>query len=241
MNKLVLTGVALALASGLAQGEDKFFVSAYLGTPLNDLDVSGDYAGASGYVSPTSPTGKMGGLSTDEKTSFGFALGYKIDANFRVGFSYANFNYGTTRWGSDFISFNGTYNPATATQLVGKLSSDAYFMGASYEQSFAKDWNWEVGAAVGLARNKFHSADEGGYAQVPSNTQTEFAYWLTAGLGYKLTEQMKVTANVGVVDIGDFESAKIRLMGGVTPESIAPYKFETKLQPVATLGLSYSF
>lgn len=242
MNQLSMAAIALlVVVPGLAQGDDTFYVSGYLGTPANDLEVSGDYAGASGYVHPTLPTGKMGGLSANERASFGFAFGYKIDEHFRVEVSYANFNYGTTRWGTDFYSYPGAYNPAAATPFVGKLGSEAYFVGVNYEQDFAKDWNWQVGAAVGLARNKFHAANEGGYAQVLPNTQTEFAYRITAGLGYKLTESLKVIANVGLVDIGNFESAKTRLIGGVTPESISPYKFETKLQPVASLGLSYSF
>lgn len=218
-----------------------FYVSASIYTPATNLEVSDSYAGASGYVHPTLPTGKLGALSTDEKASFGFALGYKIDEHFRLEVSYMKFDYGTTRWGTDFISFDGTYNPASSTPFVGNLDSDTYFLGGIYEQNFAEDWSWQVGAAIGLAQNKFHKAQESTYAEVSANTKNEFAYKIDAGLGYKLTDNIKVIATVGLVDIGNFESDDSRTFVGGGDETIAPYKFETTLQPIAGIGLSYCF
>jgi opacity protein-like surface antigen len=242
MKRITLSAAALLVASSsLAHAADKLYISGYLGLPPSDLEASSDYAGASGYLSPTSPTGRMGDLETDEKATYGFAFGYKINENLRLELSYADFDYGTTSWGVDFNSFNGTFNPVNATPFVGRLSSKAYFLGLGYEKDFAEDWSWKLGAAIGLARNKFHSADEGSYAEVSSNTQSEFAYRLSAGLGYKLTEKVKLTATAGLVDIGGFESAKERVLTNGSTEAITPYKFETDLQPELTLGTSFTF
>ncbi|TNF14842.1 MAG: hypothetical protein EP320_06090 [Rhodobacteraceae bacterium] len=65
---------------------------------------------------------------------------------------------------------------------------------------------------------------------------------MSAGLGYKLSEHLKVLGNVGLVSLGRFESAKQRDVNwSTTPNPNAPHKFDTNLQPVVSLGLSYMF
>ncbi|MBC7146961.1 MAG: hypothetical protein H5U24_16390 [Thioclava marina] len=153
--------------------------------------------------------------------------------------SYAKYDYGDTDWGTDF---SGTYSFASATHFSGKLSSDMLFVGVNYLQDFAPNWNWQLGAAVGLSRNKFHRATEGIYAEVRPNAQNQSAHKVSAGLGYKLSEHLKVLGNVGLVSLGRFESAKQRDGDwSATPNPNAPHKFDTNLQPVVSLGLSYMF
>lgn len=236
----IAASLVLAGASTLALAEDQLYIGGSIGTAARKLEVSGDYTGASGYIAPDAPTGKMGGLSTDGKPSFDLSIGYKLNDHLRAELSYARFNYGTTRWGTDFYSYNGTYDPTLAIPFVGKLHSQAYFFGLNYGGTLTKEWIWQVGAAVGLARNTFDEAQEGDYATIFSNTKNVFAYKLVIGLGYRLTRGMTVMASVSRVDIGGFESAKHRNNTGTT-ESIAPYKFETKPQPLASLGLFLSF
>jgi opacity protein-like surface antigen len=235
MNKTALALIALFAFPALAQSEPSFYVSGAIGTIGGGMKTSDDLAGNP----PTAPHGAMGGLDTGSKRSFALAVGYQLDPNLQVEVSYGKYEYGDTDWGTDF---SGTYNGATATPFSGKLSSDVLFVGVNYLGDFAPNWNWQVGAAVGMARNKFHRAAEGTYAEVRSNAQNEFAFKVSAGLGYKLSEHLKVLGNVDLVSLGRFESAKQRDVDwSSTPNPIAPYKFDTNLQPVVSLGLSYSF
>ena len=65
---------------------------------------------------------------------------------------------------------------------------------------------------------------------------------MSAGLGYKLSEHIKVLGNVGLVSIGRIESAKQRDGDwSATPNPNAPQKFDTNLQPVVSLCLSHTF
>lgn len=238
---LFAAGLVLIAASGSALGFDRIRIGGSIGTAARSLEASGDYTGAVGYVAPDAPTGKMGSLDAEGKPSFGLSVEYKLNDRLRTELSYARFNYGTTRWGTDFDSYNGAYDPALAIPFVGKLHSQAYFVGLNYEGLLTPEWTWHVGAAVGQARNTFEDAQEGDYGTIYANTKREFAYKLAAGVGYRLAQGITVVASVWLVDIGSFESARRRSTNFVSTESISPYKFDTKLQPIGVLGLFASF
>lgn len=244
MTRKMLMGVCIILgaASNSARGADQFYIGGYIGSAASRLHASSDYAGASGYISADSPTGKIGDVDTKSNPSFMLSAGYKLTDHLRAEVSYAKLDYGSTRWGTDFYSFDGTYNPSLAIPFVGRLHSQTYLAGLNYEGVLYKEWIWEAGAAVGLARNTFETANEGDYATIFANTKTRFAYKLSAGIGYRLGEQVAIMANVWLLDIGGFESAKSRNNFGIgATEAISPYKFETKCQPMASVGLRFNF
>jgi hypothetical protein len=244
MTRKMLMGMCIVFgtASNSALSADQFYIGGYIGSAASRLHASSDYAGASGYISPDSPTGKMGELGTKSSPTFGLSAGYTLSDHLSVEISYANLDYGSTRWGTDFDSYNGTYNATLAVPFVGRLHSRAYLVGLNYEGVLYGEWIWQAGAAIGLARNTFETASEGDYAMVFANTKTRFAYKFSAGLGYRLGERAAIMANVWLLDIGDFESAKSRNNLGIGAiEAISPYKFETKCQPMVSVGLRFNF
>jgi opacity protein-like surface antigen len=243
MKKSALIIVSVALTqlgfNAFADETSSFYIEGLVGTPIKNLSASSDYAGASGYVCSNCPTGKMGDVHTSPDTTWGLKAGYKYTENLKFDLSYYSLGYGRTTWGTDFSSFNGTYNPATATPFTSNnLTSDAVFISAYYNFNLGNGWMPYVGVGIGASRNTFGYTNEGGYNFINSHTSVDFAYKLDAGLVYKINKNIAIDLGISLIDVGEFKSANVR---GTNNEPITPYKFSADLSPIATLGLIYYF
>ncbi len=226
--------LAMALSLNAYADSNGFYIEGLLGSRINKLDSSKDYAGASGYIA-AGPTGRMGDVRTDSKITYGAKLGYKLSENIKFDLSYYNLSYGTTKWGVDFTSFNDTYNSAVARPFIGNLSSQTIFASAYYSMPLSNGFSPYIGAGVGPSFNKFKAADEGGYNLVAARTTTSFAYKLDIGVGYEVNKKIGLDFGISLMNVGNFSSGNHRNNN----ELIAPYKFDSGLSPIANIGLIY--
>lgn len=238
--KVVLVCILSLSTSVFADGPTNFFIGGFAATPIRNLNASPDYAGASGYHDQTDgPTGKLGGVHTSSDTTWGLKAGYTYSENLRFDISYYSLSYGKTSWGTDFDSFNGTYDPVAATQFTSnKLSSDAAFISAYYNLNLESGFKPYAGLGIGLSRNKFGYTNEGGYNFIKSHSGTDFAWKLDIGSQYEFNNHLAVDLSLTLIDVGEFKSANNR---GTGSEAIAQYKFSADLSPIVGLGLIYKF
>jgi opacity protein-like surface antigen len=240
---LIIVFVSLALTqlsiNAFADETSSFYIEGLVGTPIRNLNASSDYAGASGYVCSNCPTGKLGDVNTSPGTTWGLKAGYKYTENLKFDLSYYSLSYGQTKWGTDFTSFNGTYNPATAIPFTSdKLTANVVFISAYYNLNMKNGFMPYVGAGIGYSRNKISHINEGGYNFMNSHTSADFAYKLDTGLAYQINKNISIDLGVSLIDVGEFESANVR---GTNNEPIAPYKFSASLSPITALGLVDNF
>jgi len=239
MIKIIAILLLASATNAFAEGPTNFFIEVLAATPRNNLSESSDYAGASGYVCANCPTGKLGGVHTSSDTTWALKAGYTYSENLRFDISYYSLSYGKTSWGTDFYSFNGKYNPATATSFTSnKLSSDAAFMSAYYNLNLENGLKPYAGLGVGLSRNKFGYTNEGGYNFINSHTNTDFAWKLDIGSQYDFSNHLAVDLSLTFINVGEYKSANNR---GTNHEAIAPYKFTADISPIASVGLIYKF
>ena len=237
----LLVSLAISMES-LAQEQKRFYIEGLIGSGIDKLEASKNYAGASGWVSPTSPTGRMGDVSNDSDTSLGIKIGYKYSDNIKLDLSFYSLGYGKTNWGTDFYSFNGTYDSNQAAPFVGELTSKVAFVSAYYNWNFNNQFKPYIGFGLGVSRNKFHAADEAGNATIENNTKTEFAYKLDIGSIYQISPAIALNFGASFIDVGGFKSGKQRRYNNGTLEAITPYKFSSDgLNPIYTVGVIYSF
>ena len=209
------------------------------------LSPSTDYAGASGYVCADCPTGRIGEVNNDPSTTKSLKLGYYFSENFSSELSFYDVDFGTTTWGTDFSSFNGTYNSSTATSFSGKLTSTAILVSANYHFKPIGKLKPFARVGVGPSFNKFHEASESTYATVHKNTHNSVSFKADLGAIYNISPSFAVNAGISFLNLGNFESAKTRTIGGT--ESISPYKFSSGQHGSLlwnnsiSLGLRYSF
>jgi len=239
LSKLILIGILSLPNLAFAYEPTKFFIGGLVASPIKNLNASSDYAGAPGYFCSDCPTGKIGGVNTSPATTWALKAGYTYSENLSFDISYYSFSHGESSWGTDFSSFNGTYNPAAATAFTSKeISSDATFISAYYNLNLDNGVRPYAGLGVGLSRNKFDYTDEGSYSFINSHTTTDVAWKLDIGSQYELKNHLILDLSLTLVDLGEYKSANSR---GSSSEVIIPYKFSTGLSPIVSLGLIYKF
>ncbi|PIT76845.1 outer membrane protein [Limnohabitans sp. G3-2] len=214
-----------------------FYIEGFLGTQANKPSPSSDYAGASGYVCSNCPTGKMGNVATNSQMTFGAKIGYKFSDSIRSDLSYYRVNFGKTTWGTDFNSFNGTYNQSNATPFSASLKSDTFLASVYYTLPLNNGLNPYIGAGIGPSINSMGTVNEGNYNSPKGGTQLALAYKFDIGLMYDISQELILDLGVGLINTGNFSSGTTRNNN----EVIAPYKFNGQLNPIATLGLVYKF
>jgi opacity protein-like surface antigen len=238
-SKVSSTFIIFLSTSAFAESPTSFFIEGLAATPIHNLSESSDYAGASGYFCSNCPTGKLGGVHTSSDTTWALKAGYTYSENLRMDMSYYSLSYGKTSWGTDFRSFNGTYNPASATPFTSnKLSSDAAFISAYYNLNLGNGLKPYAGLGIGLSRNNFGYTNEGGYNFINSHTNTDFAWKLDVGSQYEFNNNFAVDLSITLINVGEFKSANNR---GTNHEAIAPYKFSADLNPIGSIGVIYKF
>ena len=228
--------------ASFADEASKFYIEGLIGSDLKNLDASSDYAGAPGYLCADCSTGKIGNTDTSGDITLGLKFGYKYSDSVRFDISYYSLGYGKTTWGTDFASFDGTYNPAFAFPFTGKLTSKTVFFSTYYNLNLSTGFKPYIGAGIGPSWNKFHNASESNYAEVDSNDNFDIAYKFDIGVMYQVYKNMDIDFGVSFIDVGDFQSAKNRkIIASGADESIAPYKFSSELSPIVNLGIIYNF
>ena len=207
-----------------------------------NLSPSTDYAGASGYVCSDCPTGRIGEVNNDPTNTNSLKLGYYFSENFSTELSFYDVDFGTTTWGTDFNSFNGTYNSSNATAFSGKLTSTAILVSANYHFKPIGKLKPFAGVGFGPSFNKFHEASEGTYATVNKNTNTSASFKADLGAIYNISSSLAINAGISFLNLGNFESAKNRVfVSNGSEQAISPYKFSSGWNNSISLGLRYSF
>ena len=225
--------------------KNKFYIEGLIGSGIDELKSSGEYAGASGdNYNWDSAVGKIGNVSNDEDLTKGIKVGYFVNENVRVDLSYYSLGFGSLKWDTDFSSQNGTFNSAYGQPFrKGELKSQAIFLSTYYNWSLNSKFEPYVGIGLGVSRNEFRSTIESSQQTVKSNKQNVFAYKLDIGSTYKIQPSVLLNLGVSFIDIGDFRSGSVRTRhsDGVV-ESISPYKFRSDgLSPVFAFSVIYTF
>ena len=195
------------------------------------IDLEGYYITAKGGASKTFNTGTTsfnranGALRTFQNedlgtgSAFGFSVGKYLTNSFRLELE------AIKRAGYEFDA-RATNNP-TITDKV-KIQTEALFINGFYDfQPFSMS-NTAItpylGGGVGVSRNKMgiDAIHENGLAvdqTIDGNTINQFAYKLSAGTLFSLTEQLSLDVNYQYVNLGAFKGGtEVITNGERTPD-----------------------
>lgn len=242
----------------------KFYVGINVGIPVTEIRECDDLAGASGYISSTSATGKIGSVNAASSTpTLELKFGCKSTSQWRFDISYMRSTYGSTKWGADFGSEDNwpTYDPDHATPFKGCLSSKTVFIAVYYSflnTLLPRNLVPYIGIGVGPSWNKIYNIKENAdaptgeyYTNIKANTQTSIAYKLDVGVDYLIGKNFVLDLSAKFINLGSFSSGNQRTgyewndayqrYDEGTSESISPYKFRSGISPILSLGLRYEF
>jgi opacity protein-like surface antigen len=238
---LITLATSFLSFSALAQSSlDGFYFGGFLGVHNSKLSPGPNYAGAKGYVCSNCSTGKLGNVDTDSQTIFGSKIGYKYSDSIRFDLSHFKVSLGNTTWGTDFLSFNGSYSQIAATPFSANLKSDVLLASVYYKLPIYKGLSPYVGAGIGSSSNTMGTVTEGNYASPAGRTQTVTAYKVDLGFLYEMTDKIDFDFSVSLLNTGNFSSDTNRTYRGMY-EVIAPYEFKSQINPIVSLGLMYKF
>lgn len=155
--------------------------------------------------------------SLGDQTFAGAGFGYQINSWFRVDVT------GEYRTEANYRAAIASAWPLPAPSAFG---TDAYSAGLSTALFMANGYvdlgTWRgitpfVGAGVGLAAHNLHGlndlgggASSGGIGVAPDRSQTNFAWAVMAGLGFNVTNNLKMELGYRYVDMGDVTSNPIQ-------------------------------
>ena len=189
-------------------------------------DMDGFYITPKGGVSKSMDTGttseSTGGTTnslTDEDlgtgTAFGLSVGKYISDNFRLELEAIK---------RTSYEFDAIFNVAPEAGDKADIDSTSLFINAFYDfKSFdisSTSVTPYLGGGVGISRNKTGSQkqyDEGAPngAYFNDNTISQFAYKLSAGSLFSLTEKLSLDINYQYVDLGSFKGGTDLYRNGV--------------------------
>ena len=181
------------------------------------IDLEGFYITAKGGASKTSSTGTInytdfrgtaGSLQSEDLgtgSAFGFSVGKYITDSFRLeleAIKRTGYEYDTR----DTVSTNITDK--------AKIQTKAIFINGFYDFQPFSIRNTAItpylGGGVGISRNKIgtdvvHTNGIPNGLTVDGDTSNQFAYKLSAGFLFSLTEQLSLDVNYQYVNLGEFE------------------------------------
>ena len=212
------------------------------------IDSEGYYFTAKGGVSKTSSTGTInytdfqataGSLQSEDLgtgSAFGFSVGKYLNDNFRLELE------ATKRTGYDLdarLTTNSTFSSNA------KIQTEALFVNGFYDfQPFTisnTPITPYVGGGIGISRNKMGITTQltNGVpvSFIEGHTTSEFAYKLSAGTLFSLTEQLSLDVNYQYVNLGEFESSTA-ITGGNLQRPISGGEIKSQELMV---GLQYTF
>ena len=184
------------------------------------IDLEGYYITAKGGVSKTFNTGTTssinanGDLRSNQNedlgtgSAFGFSVGKYLNDNFRLELE------ATKRTGYEFDARCTTICGA-GVEDKAKIQTETLFINGFYDFQPFSIRNTAItpylGGGVGISRNKMGTTEiylNGLPAGVTidGNTINKFAYKLSAGTLFSLTEQLSLDVNYQYVNLGDFKS-----------------------------------
>jgi opacity protein-like surface antigen len=217
------------------------------------IDLEGFYITPKGGVSKSMDTGttyeSTGGRTlslTDEDlgtgTAFGLSVGKYISDNFRLELEAIK---------RTSYEFDAAYNIAPEAREKADIDSKSLFINAFYDfKSFdisSTSVTPYLGGGVGISSNKVSSqkqynegAPNGGTFN--DKTISQFAYKLSAGSLFSLTEKLSLDINYQYVDLGSFKGGNELYANGVLQGSIDAglNGGEIKTQELM-VGLQYKF
>ena len=217
------------------------------------IDLEGFYITPKGGVSKSMDTGttseSLGGTTfslADEDlgtgTAFGLSVGKYISDNFRLELEAIK---------RTSYEFDAAYNIAPEAREKADIDSKSLFINAFYDfKSFdisSTSVTPYLGGGVGISRNKVSSqkqynegAPNGGTFN--DKTISQFAYKLSAGSLFSLTEKLSLDINYQYVDLGSFKGGNELYYNGELQTTIDAglNGGEIKTQELM-VGLQYKF
>jgi opacity protein-like surface antigen len=220
------------------------------------VDLEGFYITAKGGVSKTSSTGTInytdftgtaGSLQSEDLgtgTALGFSVGKYLNDNFRFELE------ATKRTGYDLdarLTTNSTFSSKA------KIQTEALFINGFYDFQPFSISNMSItpylGGGVGISRNKT-GTDVSSTNGLPNgvstvgDTSNQFAYKLSAGTLFSLTEQLSLDVSYQYVNLGEFEEGTEVYRNGLRRADLDAQKGanggEIKSQELM-VGLRYTF
>ena len=220
------------------------------------VDLDGYYITAKSGVSETSSTGTInytdftgtaGSLQSEDLgtgTAFGFSVGKYLNDNFRFELE------ATKRTGYDLdarLTTNSTFSSNA------KIQTEALFVNGFYDFQPFSISNMSItpylGGGVGISRNKT-GTDASSTNGIPNgvstvgDTSNQFAYKLSAGTLFSLTEQLSLDVSYQYVNLGEFEEGTEVYRDGLRRADLDAQKGanggEIKSQELM-VGLQYKF
>ena len=153
-----------------------------------------------------------------------------FDVSASVGYRFAKDVYARLTYRHlDHVRFHGlsdfTFAPDPTFRFDQnlRLAGDAAFVGIGRNWALSPDWFLDTSAELGLARFRLNATQGANLVSTfgppgvfPSKSQTQVAYGVTAGLGYRVNERLAVILSASYDRYGDVET-------GVNPPSNAAY------------------
>jgi opacity protein-like surface antigen len=145
--------------------------------------------------------------TTDHSSLFGAAIGYNL-TNLPLSFELQ-----TMRLNQQSFKLANAYPNGYHETDTLKVKSDLYLLNSIYSFPAQHSFTPFVGAGIGLARNKI----DGSFVQTDNsnwndswanNSKTNFAYALTAGIGYQLTDKFSTALAYQYVSLGKLYNDK---------------------------------
>lgn len=199
MKKIVLVATLLVFSAVFAYADSGFYLKGELGYS-NALDASlmNDKSTADPNDDQLAPGSKLQDIG--HGATFGLGVGYQFNQFFRADIT----GYVRDGFDIDDTSFNGTQ------KFSGDIDSKAIMLNLYAQKEFNRIIPF-IGFGIGHARNKVDSLSytAGGLkGKGPGKTKSGFAWQISAGAGYKITEKFIVDLEYRYADLGKIAAGK---------------------------------
>jgi len=170
--------------------------------PMHEMaDLAGPYlridAGYSMNSDPdgTQAAGALRSVSTDDGSIWGIGVGYRFNENLRADV--------TASYRPDV---NVSSTTAAGNTANTEISSATLMLNAYWDVANIEGFVPYVGAGIGLAHlSTSDQTTTGGIATEVGETSQNFAWALTLGSAYKLTDNTSLDVNYRYMNLGDFK------------------------------------